>query len=224
MEGDNEVKGFRAKLAAKSGAAPALVHDSWIGECEASGVYSRRPPVYRYDLGEPVQQVELTRAEIRNLAQRHLNTFFRETEFVTWTGECDRRLDERAMQHEARFWRLYSILPVEDQRRFDLQIEIRQRYLQSIEGEVHRCREVEMAFRAREDAGLVSEEERQAYKTPGFILGYFSGPSPADGGAEPEHWDVFASDDTDESGDVANKAPAGPDGTQRQCARLLHPR
>ncbi len=81
-----------------------------------------------------------------------------------------------------------------------------------------------MAFRAREDAGLVSEEERQAYKTPGFILGYFSGPSPADGGAEPEHWDVFASDDTDESGDVANKAPAGPDGTQRQCARSLHPR
>ena len=166
------------------------VHDSWVGECEAAGVYSRQSPVFNYE-DKPAIAVLLTTAEVRLLAQRHLNTCMSWNEFYAWCGLCEWALAERATIHEARFRGLYESLPHEDQERLRRQLEIRQHYIRSVAAEVARCEKLEADFWDRADAGLVSEAEIADHKTPPFIAGLPVMPSPADGGPGPEAWDMF---------------------------------
>lgn len=166
------------------------VHDSWIGECEAAGVYSRQAPAFDYSEGTSITAT-LTRAELVLLAQRHLNTVAQWREWFTWTGMCERDIDERVVCHDIRFHQLVELLPVEDQQRFQRQIDIRNRYIASVKAEVHRCEKAESDFWSRADAGLVSEAEIAAHKTPPFVEGLPVTPAPADGGPEPEHWSLF---------------------------------
>lgn len=168
------------------------IHDSWIDECEAAQVYSRKSPVFGY-LEQPVISVALTRAELWTLAQRHLNTVLMYREFVEWTGMCEDIYHARSSIHGTRFWELYEQLPPEDQQRFAKQIEMRQRYIDSVAAEVSRCEKKENEFWERVKAGLVSEAEVAAHKTPPFILGLPVMPSPADGGRGPEEWGMFSS-------------------------------
>ena len=183
------VNGGRDTEAAPDETLP-WVHDSWIGECEADGVYSREAPVFD-DLGGPSITATLTRAELVLLAQRHLNTVAQWREWFTWTGMCERDIDERVVCHDIRFQQLAELLPVEDQQRFQRQIDIRNRYIASVKAEVHRCEKAESEFWSRADAGLVSEAEIAAHKTPPFVEGLPVTPAPADGGPEPEHWSLF---------------------------------
>lgn len=166
-------------------------NDSWIAECEAAGVYSRQPPVFRY-AEEPILAVTLTRSELWMLAQRHLNTVLTYREYSEWTGECERLSEVRAETHRQRFQQLCEQLPTEDQKRFEQQSEIRQRYIEGVAAEVRRCGEEEHAFRQRVKSGLASEAEIVAHETPPFIIGLPVMPSPADGGPSPEDWDMFS--------------------------------
>jgi hypothetical protein len=104
---------------------------------------------------------------------------------------CERDIDERVVCHDIRFHQLVELLPVEDQQRFQRQIDIRNRYIASVKAEVHRCEKAESDFWSRADAGLVSEAEIAAHKTPPFVEGLPVTPGPADGGPEPEHWSLF---------------------------------
>lgn len=168
------------------------IHDSWIDQCEAAGVYSRKSPVFGYSEPRAIS-VSLTRAEVWVLAQRHLNTVLMYREYFEWCGDCEEIRNAQATVHGWRFWELYEQLPPEDQQRFQKQIEIRQQYIKSVEAEVRRCADVDHDFYERKKAGLVSEAEAAAYKTPGFILGFPVMPAPADGGPGPEEWDMFES-------------------------------
>lgn len=165
------------------------VHDSWIAECEAAGVYSRQPPVFRY-AEDPILAVTLTRSELWMLAQRHLNTVVNNNESVAWTGECEKFDGLRAKLHEQRFWQLFELLPTEDQKRFEQQIEIRTRYLESVRAEVARISEEEEAFQNRVEAGLASEAEIAAHVTHPLVMGLPVMPAPADGGPGPEDWNM----------------------------------
>jgi hypothetical protein len=167
------------------------VHDSWIGECEAAGVYSRKPPAYDYS-EEPAIAVTLTRAEVTLLAQRHLNTAMDWEEFYAWNGLAEKELAVRSMIHDARSHVLADLLPPEDQHGFRRQIEIRDRYIASVRAEVFRCEKAESEFWSWADAGLVSEAEITAHKPPPFIAGHPGMPSPADGGPAPEAWDLYS--------------------------------
>lgn len=182
------VNGGRDSEAAPDETRP-WVHDSWIGECEAAGVYSREAPAFDH-LGGPSITATLTRDELVLLAQRHLNTVSKWREWFAWTGLCERDIEERELCHDIRFQQLAELLPAEDQQRFRRQIEIRNRYIASVEAEVSRCEKAEGEFWSRADAGLVSEAEIAAHETPSFILRPVT-PSPADGGPEPEQWSLF---------------------------------
>jgi hypothetical protein len=166
------------------------VRDRWVGECEAAGVYSRRTPVFHY-AEKPTMAVTVTRSELWLLAQRHLNTVLMYSEYSEWNGECDALPFERATLHELRFRQLCEQLPPEDQKRFQQQIEIRQRYIRSVAAEVERSYKAEGEFWDRVDAGMVSEAEVAAHKTPPFISSCGVMPAPADGGRGPEEWDIF---------------------------------
>jgi len=166
------------------------VHDSWVGECEAAGVYSRKTPVFNYE-DKPAIAVTLTAAEVRLLAQRHLNTFIGWDEFYAWNGLGDGEFAERATVHEVRFRGLYESLPHEDQERLQRQLGIRQRYIDSVAAEVARCEKAESDFWRRARAGLVSDAEVAAHWTPSFIAGVPVMPPPADGEPGPEEWDMF---------------------------------
>lgn len=170
------------------------VHDSWVDECEAAGVYSRKAPTYCYS-EEPAITLELTVAEVRLLAQRHLNTVLDANEFYAWSGRGDRETAERTMIHSSRFQIMMERLPPGEQQRVQQQLEIRQRYLQSVEAEVARCEEAEADFWRRANAGLLSAAEIAAHKTPSFIAGLPTMPPPADGGPGPEQWDMFSGED-----------------------------
>jgi hypothetical protein len=183
------VNGGRDSEAAPDETLP-WVHDSWIGECEAAGVYSCKAPAFD-DLEGPSITVTLTRAELVLLAQRHLNTVAKWREWFTWTGMCERDIEERVMCHDIRFHQLAELLPVEDQQRFRHQIEIRNRYIASVGAEVFRCEKAESKFWARADAGLVREAEEASHNTPPFVAGLPVTPAPADGGPEPEQWSLF---------------------------------
>lgn len=166
-------------------------HDSWIDECEAAGVYSRKAPAF--DAQEkPSLTATLTRAEAKLLAQRHLNTVASWRECSAWTGVSERYIEERVVCHDIRFQQLAELLPLEDQQRFRRQIEIRDRYIASVRAEVLRCEIAEGQFWEQVDAGLVSEDEIASHKTPPFIAGLPVVPSPADGGPGPETWDLFS--------------------------------
>lgn len=186
--------------------ADKYIVDSWIGECEAAGVYSRQTPVFRY-AEKPNLAVSLTRSELRVLAERHLNTVLMHGEYQAWNGDCERLAVERAMVHESRFWQLCEQLPSEDQEQFKRQIEIRRQYITSVKAEVRRCGEEETAFWGRVEAGLVSEAEIAAHVTPPFIRGSCVMPAPADGGPGPEEWEMFDRYDENsfaDSNEVAN--------------------
>ena len=164
------------------------VHDSWVGECEAAGVYSRKAPAY--DCSEkPSIAAALTVAEVRLLAQRHINTVAGWEEACVWSGSTERYITERVICHDIRFQTLAALLPAEEQQRFRHQIAIRDRYIKSVKAEVVRCGKAEDDFWKRADAGLLSEAEIAAHKTPPFIAGLPVMPSPADGGPGPEEWD-----------------------------------
>jgi hypothetical protein len=164
------------------------VHDSWVGECEAAGVYSRKAPTY--DCSEkPSIAAALTVAEVRLLAQRHLNTVVKWEEFFVWTGMIEWEFTQRVMCHNIRFQQLAELLPAEEQQRFRQQIAIRDRYVKSVKAEVVRCGKAEDDFWKLADAGLLSEAEIAAHRTPSFIAGLPVMPSPADGGPGPEEWD-----------------------------------
>lgn len=76
---------------------------------------------------------------------------------------------------------------------------------------MHRCGRLEEAFWARVEAGLVSDKEIKNHRTPGFLMGSLSMPRPADGGPEPEQWDLFRCDDGDEAGhDAGQETPPSP--------------
>jgi len=169
------------------------VHDSWIGECEAAGLYSRKDPVFDDPQGSLIAAT-LTAAEVKLLAQRHLNTVIGWNEFFAWNGLDEWQWEVRAMVHETRFRVLSDLLSPDDQRRFWHQIEIRERYVRSVEAEVTRCEKVEQDFWNRVNAGLVSEADIAAHKTPSFIAGLPVMPPPADGGHAPEEWNLFSSD------------------------------
>ena len=164
------------------------VHDSWVGECEAAGVYSRKAPAYEYS-EKPSLMVALTAAEVRLLAQRHLNTVARWEEACVWSGSTERYITERVICHDIRFQTLAVLLPAKEQQRFQQQIAIRDRYIKSVEAEVVRCGKAEDDFWKLADAGLLSEAEIAAHRTPPFIAGLPVMPSPADGGPGPEEWD-----------------------------------
>jgi hypothetical protein len=166
------------------------VHDSWVGECEAAGVYSRKAPVFNYE-DKPAITVTLSATEVRLVAQRHLNTFMGWNEFYAWNGLGEGAFAERATIHEVRFRGLYESLPHEDQERLQRQLEIRQRYIESVAAEVARCEKVESEFWKQADAGLVSEAEIASHRTPSFIAGLPVMPPSADGGPGPEEWDMF---------------------------------
>jgi hypothetical protein len=166
------------------------VHDSWIGECEAAGVYSRQAPAFDYSEG-PSITATLTRAEVKLLAQRHLNTAMNWAEFYAWNGLGEKEFAERAIIHDIRSRILAELLPPEEQDGFRRQIEIRKRYIASVGSEVFRCEKAEGDFWSQADAGLVSKAEIDAHKTPPFIAGFPGMPSPADGGPEPEQWSMF---------------------------------
>lgn len=183
------VNGGRDSEAAPDETRP-WVHDSWIGECEAAGVYSREAPAFDH-LGGPSITVTLTRDELVLLAQRHLNTVANWREWFAWTGLCERDIEERVMCHDIRFFQLAGLLPVEDQQRFARQIEIRDRYIASVVAEVHRCEKAEQDFWDRVEEGLIDEGAIAAHKTPPFVAGLPVTPSPADGGPEPEQWSLF---------------------------------
>jgi hypothetical protein len=184
------VNGGRDSQAAPDETLP-WVHDSWIGECEAAGVYSRKPPAYDYS-EEPAIAVTLTRAEVKLLAQRHLNTAMDWEEFYAWNGLAEKEWAVRSMIHDARSHVLADLLPPEDQHGFRRQIEIRDRYIASVRAEVFRCEKAESEFWSRTDAGLVSEAEIAAHKTPPFIAGHPVTPPPADGGPGPDAWDLYS--------------------------------
>jgi len=167
-------------------------YHSWIAECEASGVYSQKSPVFDYS-EKAALTVTLTRAEICTLAQRHLSTVLMWNEFLGWTGICEDVWLQRAEHHEARFQQLLKHLPAEDQQRFQQQIEIRQRYIEAVEAEVARAGKQEQEFASRLEAGKVSEAEAAAHVTPPYILGYPVMPAPLKGSREPEEWDIFKS-------------------------------
>lgn len=183
------VNGGRDSQAAPDETRP-WVHDSWIGECEAAGVYSREAPAFDH-LGGPSITATLTRDELVLLAQRHLNTVANWREWFAWTGMCERDIEERVMCHDIRFFQLAGLLPVEDQQRFARQIEIRDRYIASVEAEVHRCEKAEQDFWDRVEEGLIDEDAIATHKTPPFVAGLPVTPSPADGGPEPEQWSLF---------------------------------
>jgi hypothetical protein len=164
------------------------VHDSWVGECEAAGVYSRKTPVYKFQ-EKPAIAATLTAAEVRLLAQRHLNTVVKWEEFFVWTGMIEWEFTQRVMCHNIRFQQLAELLPAEEQQRFRQQIAIRDRYVKSVKAEVVRCGKAEDDFWKLADAGLLSEAEIAAHRTPSFIAGLPVMPSPADGGPGPEEWD-----------------------------------
>jgi hypothetical protein len=166
------------------------VHDSWISDCEAAGVYSRTAPAYEYSEA-PAVTVSLVAAELRLLAQRHLNTAKGWAEFYAWNGLAEELFAERAMIHEARFRALADLLPAEEQERFQRQIEIRNRYIASVRSEVARCERAEQNFWERVEEGLIDEAEIAAHRTPPFIAGLPGMPAPADGGPGPEEWDLF---------------------------------
>lgn len=167
-----------------------FVNDSWIAVCEAAGVYSREATVFNFREKPPLA-VTLTRSELCVLAQRHLNTALLYSEFTQWNGDSDMLAGLRASQHASRFWELFEQLPSEDQERFKQQIKIRRRYITTIAAEVDRCTKEEEAFQERVEAGLVSEAEVAAHRTPPFIAGYDVLPVPADGGPGPEVWEIF---------------------------------
>jgi len=166
------------------------VHDSWVGECETAGVYSRKAPVFKYE-DKPAIAVTLTTAEVRLLAQRHLNTLASQREAFVWSGLCERDIEARVVCHDIRFQQLAELLPAEEQQRFRCQIAIRNRYIESVRAEVARCGKAEDDFWNRADAGLLSEAEIAAHRTPPFIAGLPVMPSPADGGPGPEEWAMF---------------------------------
>lgn len=170
------------------------VHDSWVGECEAAGVYSRETPTYDYSEVNLITAT-LTPAELRLLAQRHLNTSLDCQEFVAWNGFAERTWAERAVLHAIRYRELAAVLPPDDQQRLQQQHEIRQQYIQSVRAEVIRCEKAEAEFWTRADAGLVGKAEIAAHKTPPFIMGAPVMPPPADGGPGPDRWDMFASEE-----------------------------
>ena len=167
------------------------VHDSWIAECEGVGAYSRKPPAYDYS-EVPAIPAMLTRAEVKLLAQRHLNTAMDWEEFYAWNGLAEKEWAVRSMIHDARSHVLADLLPPEDQHEFRRQIEIRDRYIASVRAEVFLCEKAESEFWSRADAGLVSEAEIAAHKTPPFIAGFPVTPPPADGGPGPEVWDLYS--------------------------------
>jgi len=167
------------------------VHDSWIGECEADGFYSRKPPAYDYS-EEPEIAVTLTRAEVKLLAQRHLNTVMDWEEFYAWNGLAEREWAVRSMIHDARSRRLADLLPHDERDGFRRQIEIRNRYIASVKAEVHRCEKAEQDFWDRVEEGLIDEDAIAAHKTPPFVAGLPVTPSPADGGPGPEAWDLYS--------------------------------
>lgn len=168
--------------------------NSWIVECEKAGVYGPEQPVFDYR-ERPGITVTLTRAELRLLAQRHLSTLFGWEEFSALNGEpASPLILERTSEHHSRFRELYGHLDPADQKRFDRQIEIRQRYIQAVQTEVARAGEREQEFESRRAAGKVSEAEAAAHVTPPYILGYPVMPAPLDGNREPEEWDIFASE------------------------------
>lgn len=171
--------------------AKPWVNDSWIAECEEAGVYSRQPQVFRY-VEEPILAATLTRTELWMLAQRHLNTVVNNNESAAWTGECEKLDGLRAKVHEQRFWQLFEQLSPEDQKRFEQQIEIRKRYLKSIKNEVRRIANEEEAFQKRVEAGLASDAEIAAHETHPLIIGSPVVPAPADGGPQPENWNMYA--------------------------------
>ena len=183
------VNGGRSTLAPSDETLP-WVHDSWVGECEAAGVYSRKAPVFNYE-DEPAIAVTLSATEVRLLAERHLNTFMGWDEFYAWNGLGEGAFAERATIHEIRFRALTDLLPPEDREQLRRQLEIRQHYIESVAAEVARCEKLEADFWDRADAGLVSEAEIADHKTPPFIAGLPVMPSPADGGPAPEAWDMF---------------------------------
>ena len=166
------------------------VQDSWVGECETAGVYSRIAPTFDYSQ-RPVITATLTPAELRLLVQRHINTLLQCDEFFAWNGFWERAWEVHAMAHEFRLAALVELLPPEDQQRFQQQLEIRGRYIQSVRAEVTRCEKVEADFWDRADAGLVSKAEIAEHKTPPFIRGAPVMPSPADGSPDPERWDLY---------------------------------
>ena len=166
-------------------------YHSWVAECEAAGVYSRDEPRYDY-AGQPGITLSLTLAEVKNLAQRHLNTVYDWKEYFAWNGLPEGRIEFRVVIHESRFRQLYELLAATEREQFDRQIEIRDRYIHAIEGEVEQCEAEEAEFWRRVEAGLVSESERAAHKTPPFIAGLPVMPPPADGEPSPEKWDAFA--------------------------------
>lgn len=167
------------------------VHDSWIGECEAAGVYSRKPPAYDYS-EEPAIAVTLTRAEVKLLAQRHLNTAMDWEEFYAWNGLAEKELAVRSMIHDARSRLLADLLPRDERDGLRRQIEIRNRYIASVRSEVFRCEKAEHAFWERVEEGLIDEDAIAAHRTPPFIAGLPGMRSPADGGPGPEAWDLFS--------------------------------
>lgn len=183
------VNGVRDSQAAPDETRP-WVHDSWIGECETAGVYSREAQAFD-KLGGPSITATLTRDELVLLAQRHLNTVAQWREWFTWTGMCEWDIEERVMCHDIRFQQLAELLPAEDQERFWRQIEIRNRYIASVKAEVHRCEKAELDFWDRVEEGLIDEDAIAAHKTPPFVAGLPVTPSPADGGPEPEQWSLF---------------------------------
>lgn len=169
------------------------VHDSWVGECEAARVYSRKAPTFDYSQ-RPVITATLTPAELRLLVQRHINTLLQWDEFYAWNGLAEREWLEHKIIHEVRLAALVELLPPEDQQRLQQQLEIRWRYIQSVRAEVTRCGKVEEDFWDRADAGLLSEAEIAAHQTPPFIRGAPVMLPPADGGPEPECWDLYRSE------------------------------
>ena len=167
------------------------VHDSWIGECEAAGLYSRKPPAYDYS-EEPAIAVTLTRAEVKLLAQRHLNTAMDLEEFYAWNGLAEKEWVVRSMIHDARSRLLADLLPRDERDGFRRQTEIRNRYIASVQSEVFRCEKAEHAFWERVEEGLIDEAAIAAHKTPPFVAGFPVTPPPADGGPGPEAWDLYS--------------------------------
>ena len=184
------VNGGRASEAAPDETLP-WVHDSWVGECEAAGVYSRKPPAYDYS-EEPAIAVTLTRAEVNLLAQRHLNTAMDWKEFYAWNGLAEKEWAVRSMIHDARARLLADLVPRDERDGFQWQIEIRNRYIASVQSEVFRCEKAEHAFWERVEEGLIDEDALAAHKTPPFVAGFPVTPPTADGGPSPEAWDLYS--------------------------------